>query len=59
MKDQQNQYGSSFRTWMSVGVGLGMLFTYMIGNLAIGVMMGLCLSFLIGICCNRLVSKAL
>ena len=58
MKVQENQSGSFCQLWMGVGVGLGVMFSYIVGNAAVGLVIGLCLSFLIGIFCNRFISKA-
>jgi len=50
---------SSLLKWFSLGIGLGVVSSFAVGNVAVGILLGLSASFWMAIICKRCISESL
>ncbi len=50
---------SSLLKWFGIGTGLGLVASVTLGNVAVGMILGLSLSFWVAIICKNCINKAL
>jgi len=53
MQHSSNYSGTSLTKWFGIGIGIGTVASFVIGNVAVGLLMGLIASFWIAIICRR------